>query len=226
MPKKNLKNKKILITAGPTREYLDPVRYLINPSSGEMGFALARVLNQWGATVTVVAGPTAVAAPSFCDLFPVTTALQMFSQVQKKLPHMDAFIATAAVADFRFKAVLKEKMKKGNKKYFSVTLVRNPDILAEAGRWKSRQKGSRPLLIGFSLETENLEKNAKEKLVHKNLDLIIGNTPASFSKKVIQPFWLEKSGFKKSFPKMSKEALSKKIAGWLAQTFERRSRCE
>jgi phosphopantothenoylcysteine decarboxylase/phosphopantothenate--cysteine ligase len=216
-----LARKNILITAGPTRESMDPVRYLTNPSSGAMGLALADVLSRRGAHVTLVLGPTCLPVPpKNIRTIRVVTALEMHAAVKKNLARSDAFIATAAVGDWRFQHPPSRKLKKGTARKRNVTLLRNPDILAEAGREKKKRK-SFPLLIGFSLETENMEKFALKKLKAKNLDLIIGNGPRSFSSRTIRPLWAERSGERRRLPLMSKKNLALKIARWMEERWKK-----
>lgn len=207
--------RQILITAGPTREPLDPVRYLSNHSSGEMGLTLAHHLSELGARVTVVLGPVSFPVPPGIEIVHVMTAREMSAAVKKLLVRSDAFIATAAVCDWRFNAVRRKKMKKGAAPSMSVRLVKNPDILADAGRWK-KTMAAKTALVGFALETDSVEIHAKKKLLKKNLDLVIGNGPSSFGSAQIRPLWIEKSGRVRRFPEISKKALSSEIGRWLA----------
>jgi phosphopantothenoylcysteine decarboxylase/phosphopantothenate--cysteine ligase len=194
---------------------MDPVRFLSNPSSGAMGLEIAKALQKEGARVTVVLGPTHLTYPSKIKILSVVTALQMQSAVKKNLRSSDAFIATAAVGDWRFARIANNKMKKNSAKSMSVTLVRNPDILAMAARRKL-------LTVGFALETQNEKKNALEKLRSKKLDLIIANGTDSFSSSSIRPLWIERSGVSKKFPSMSKKTLSRKIAQWLEKSWTKK----
>ena len=159
----------MLVTAGPTREKLDPVRHLTNPSSGKMGYALARVAKRRGAEVTLVSGPTFLAQPIGVKQVQVTTAQEMHQAVTEEFAQMDAVVMAAAVSDFRPKNTALEKVKKssGNE---VLELERTEDILLLLGQRKRGQ-----ILIGFAAETENLLENAKEKLQQKNLDFIVAN---------------------------------------------------
>jgi phosphopantothenoylcysteine decarboxylase/phosphopantothenate--cysteine ligase len=199
---------RVLVTAGPTREYLDPVRYLTNGSSGEMGLEIARALKK--SSVTVVAGPIQKTFPSSVKLVSVQSALHMSSAVRRLLPRTDVFIATAAVSDWRFANPSTRKLKKGSAKTLTVRLVANPDILAMAGASKKR-----PLLVGFALETSGVERAMKEKLKKKNLDLIIGNSPASFGSPKIKAYWLEKGRSMKSLGVLKKKELAQRLARWI-----------
>ena len=165
----SLKGKKVMVTAGPTRERLDPVRHMTNPSSGKMGYALAKVANRRGAEVTLVSGPTLLPPPRGIKRIQVTTAQEMHQAVTESFSQMDAVIMAAAVSDYRPKETAPEKVKKssGNE---VLELERTEDILFLLGQLKKGQ-----VLIGFAAETENLLENAKEKLQHKNLDFIVAN---------------------------------------------------
>ena len=165
----SLQGKRVLVTAGPTKEKLDPVRHLTNPSSGKMGYALARVAKRRGAEVTLVSGPTFLAQPLGVKQVQVTTALEMHQAVKEEFTQMDAVIMAAAVSDYRPKETATEKVKKssGNE---VLELERTEDILLHLGQQKKGQ-----VLIGFAAETENLLENAKEKLQQKNLDFIVAN---------------------------------------------------
>ncbi|MCB4756833.1 MAG: hypothetical protein LHV69_07375 [Elusimicrobia bacterium] len=205
----------VLITAGPTQEPLDPIRYLTNPSSGEMGLALAQAFQKKGASVILVCGPTSLMIPTTFRHIPVRTAIQMHRVVMTHLPRCDVFVATAAVSDWRFKKVQPRKIKKGSAKEFKIPLIPNPDILFDAGRWKKRQGGKRPLLVGFALETNQLRSEAKKKMIRKNCDLMIGNTPASFASDRIKPLWMERHGQVVSFQPMTKSSLASHIVSWV-----------
>ncbi len=161
---------KVLITAGPTREPLDPVRYLTNRSSGKMGYALAAAFADAGHHVLLVSGPTDIDIPPGIDFVPVETASEMHDAVRRHLFRMDAAIFAAAVADYRPATVAGEKIKKSGEELV-LKLVRNPDILGEA-RDKMNFEG---ILVGFAAETENLEANARDKLKRKRCDLIVAN---------------------------------------------------
>lgn len=205
---------RVLITAGPTREPMDPVRYLTNASSGAMGFAVAEAFQKAGANVTVVSGPSTQNLPKKVRILPVTTALEMSNAVKRNLVKSDVFVATAAVCDFRFAKSSPQKLKKGSRSTWTVGLVRNPDILEEAGRWKKKLRRSRPVLVGFALETNRILFYMAQKLKEKNLDLIVGNSPASFAGPRITPLWLEEGARVKKFPRMTKKALATKIVSW------------
>lgn len=157
-----------LVTAGPTREPIDPVRFISNRSSGKMGYAIARALSWRGAQVILVSGPTALDAPLGVQAIRVETAAQMHEQVLNHFPEVDLVIKAAAVADFRPEKVFSEKIKQ--KEGLVIELKRNPDILAELGKRKRGQ-----ILVGFAAETHDLLENAQEKMRAKNLDLIIAN---------------------------------------------------
>lgn len=162
---------RFLITAGPTREHIDPVRFLSNPSSGRMGYALAAAAHHRGGNVTLVSGPTELPPPAGVKLINVTSARQMRDAVMEHLPESDVVIKAAAVADYRPAQVEAQKIKKSEHgETITLEMVRNPDILAEIGA----QKGQR-LLVGFAAETRNLMENAAAKLQAKHLDMIVAN---------------------------------------------------
>ncbi len=166
---KDLSGERILITAGPTREPFDPVRFVSNYSSGKMGYALATAARRRGAEVVLVSGPTALDPPAGVQFVPVSSAVEMRSAVMDRLQGATVVIKAAAVADYRPAARAETKIKKkaGN---LQIELERNPDIIAEIGR----KKGGR-ILVGFAMETEDLIENAKKKLQAKNMDLVVAN---------------------------------------------------
>ena len=160
--------KHILVTAGPTREKIDPVRYISNYSTGRIGYEIASAAKSRGLSVTLVSGPTLLKVPEGVNFVPVESAEDMRRAVLKFIKRSDCVIMTAAVADWRPKYSAKRKIKKGGAR--SIELVENPDILAEIGRLKKKA-----VVVGFALETENLETNALKKLKDKNLDIIVAN---------------------------------------------------
>lgn len=169
-PSKDLKNLKVLVTAGPTHEYLDPVRYLSNPSSGKMGFSLARTAWYRGAEVTVVSGPVSMKPPHGVRFIPVVTADQMRDAVLKESEKADIIVKAAAVGDYKASGQSPQKIKR-NSRPLTLDLTPNPDILAELV--KKRKKGQ--MLIGFAAETQDLIENASSKLASKGIDLIAVN---------------------------------------------------
>ena len=165
-----LKDKRILITAGPTHESIDPVRFIGNHSSGKMGFTLAKVAAERGASVQLIAGPVVLDTPSGVDRINVTSAKEMFEAVKETFANIDVVIMAAAVADYKVKSPALEKIKKNSSK-MELLLEKNEDILLYLGNNKKHQ-----LLIGFALETENEIKNAEKKLISKKLDAIVLNS--------------------------------------------------
>jgi phosphopantothenoylcysteine decarboxylase/phosphopantothenate--cysteine ligase len=166
----DLAGERILITAGATREELDPVRFLSNRSSGRMGFALAEAARERGAQVTVVAGPTSVQPPAHVRLLPVTSAEEMREAVMKEIEWATAFIAAAAVSDYRPAERAAEKIKKADA-HLMLRLEPTPDILSEVA--DARRDGL--LIVGFAAETNDLVKHAREKMERKRLDAIVAN---------------------------------------------------
>ena len=167
---KDLKGKKILVTAGPTQEPIDPVRYLTNHSSGKMGYAIAKVCSMRGAEVTLVSGKTAIKPPLFVDVVPVTTAREMYEAVTGRSDRQDIVIKAAAVADYRPKTISEQKVKKTDEE-LSIEMERTDDILKYLGEHKRANQ----FLCGFSMETEHMLENSRKKLKKKNLDMIVAN---------------------------------------------------
>ncbi|NLL37068.1 MAG: bifunctional phosphopantothenoylcysteine decarboxylase/phosphopantothenate--cysteine ligase CoaBC [Fretibacterium sp.] len=171
-PKRNLKGRRVLVTAGPTHEYLDPVRFLSNPSSGKMGLAMARTAWYRGAEVRLILGP--VNTPGVLhgmEISFVVSALEMYEQVLDNLPWADCVVKAAAVGDYRAKARAEHKLKREKEETLSLSLAQNPDIAAEVGARKREDQ----LLIGFAAETNDLRENARSKMERKKLDAIIAN---------------------------------------------------
>ena len=165
-----LTGKRVFITAGPTREALDPVRYISNHSSGKMGYALAEAAINAGAQVTLISGPVNLPAPPRCERLMVESAEQMLEASLKGIDQCDIFIASAAVADYRPAAIAEHKMKKGKEEIMELHLVKNPDIVATVAAQENK-----PFTVGFAAETRDVISYAQGKLVRKNLDLIIAN---------------------------------------------------
>jgi len=169
----DLAGETVLVTAGPTREKIDPVRYLTNRSSGRMGYAIAEAALRRGARVLLITGPTAIAAPDAAEVTGVNTAEEMLAAVLKSLPESSVVIMTAAVADFRPKAAAEQKIKR--KGAMTLELEPTADILAEVARRKTSQVVASQVVVGFAAETENVLENARKKLVSKSLDAIVVN---------------------------------------------------
>lgn len=167
---KDLKGKKILVTAGPTQEAIDPVRYITNHSSGKMGYAIAKAAMLRGADVTLVSGRTAIEPPMFVKLMPVVTAKDMYEAVTSVSDEQDIIIKAAAVADYRPARVSDEKVKKSDGQ-MSIELERTDDILKYLGEHKKENQ----FLCGFSMETQNVIGNSRAKLTKKNLDMVAAN---------------------------------------------------
>jgi phosphopantothenoylcysteine decarboxylase/phosphopantothenate--cysteine ligase len=170
---RDLTGRKILVTAGPTREPIDPVRFISNPSTGKMGYALARSAARRGAQVVLVSGPAALADPPGVRVVRVTTAEEMARAVDAEAEGMALFVAAAAVSDYRPKEPLARKKKKGEGDE-PLVLTRTPDILASVGQ-RFANAPHRPVLVGFAAETEDLLANAREKLRKKRCDLVVAN---------------------------------------------------
>lgn len=200
----SFKGKKVLVTAGPTYEPLDPVRFIGNHSSGKMGYAIAKNLQKRGADVTLISGPTSLNPIDTVETLSVTTAEEMYKAVEKRFTKADITIMSAAVADYTPKVNADHKIKK-EEASLSLELVKTKDILAEMGKRKKKNQ----LLIGFALETQNAIENAKAKLKRKNLDLIVLNTledeGAGFGYDTNQVTILDKEGEIQNFPIKSKD---------------------
>lgn len=167
---KDLEGRRVLVTAGPTVEAIDPVRFISNHSTGKMGYALARVAARRGAQVTLVSGPVDLKAPRFVEVVPVQSAAQMFDEVTGRAPEHDIIIKAAAVADYTPASVAAEKIKKKDGDN-AITLTRTKDILA----WLGEHRRPDQFLCGFSMETENMLENSRAKLEKKHVDMIVAN---------------------------------------------------
>ena len=203
---KSLQGVRLLVTAGGTREAIDPVRYIGNRSSGKMGYAIAAVAAERGAEVILVSGPVSLAAPTGVTRVSVESALEMRDAVLAAFPTVDIVIKAAAVADYRPDVVAEQKIKKQSSN-MTVNLIKNPDILAELGSSKSSQ-----FLVGFAAETQDLAKNATEKLRRKNLDMLVANdvtqAGAGFESEtnIVKVFYQD--GVSEELPQMSKRELA------------------
>jgi phosphopantothenoylcysteine decarboxylase/phosphopantothenate--cysteine ligase len=171
---RSLEGRRVLVTAGPTFEDLDPVRFIGNRSSGRMGFALAREAARRGAGVTLVAGPTSIEPPPEAELVRVRSAAQMHDAVMARLESADVLIMAAAVADYAPESRSERKRAKTEDE-LTVTLRRTPDILAGAGAWRAARGGARPVLVGFAAETDDAVKKGRQKLEAKRADFVVVN---------------------------------------------------
>lgn len=190
---KSLQGHKLLLTAGPTREAIDPVRYISNHSSGKMGFALAQAAAEMGAKVTLVSGPVNLATPAGVKRIDVDSAQQMLDAVMQQVEQHDIFIGCAAVADYRIADIADQKIKKSAEE-MQLALVRNPDILATVA-----QHTTRPFTVGFAAETNDVEQYARGKLQRKKLDMIAANDVSiqglgfNADSNALQVFWQDGS---------------------------------
>ena len=206
---KDLSGETLLVTAGPTEEPIDPVRFLSNRSSGKMGFAVARAARLRGARVILVSGPSTLPAPAGVKFIPVRTAAEKREAVLGSLPGVSVLVMAAAVSDYRPKATSPEKIKKSQAE-LTLPLELNPDILREAGQRKEKR-----FLIGFAAETESLLANARKKLAEKNLDLIVANDVglpgAGFAVDTNIVKLIDRSGKIEELPLMGKEELADRV---------------
>ncbi len=210
-----LAGSRLLITAGPTREAIDPVRYISNRSSGKMGFAVASAALDAGADVDIVSGPVSLAAPEQANVVSVSSAAEMHKAVMQQISTTDIFISAAAVADYRMQRVANQKIKKAEDE-LTMKLARNPDILAEVAALDKA-----PFTVGFAAETENLEQNAQTKLRAKKLDMIaanqVGETIGFDSEEnALTLFW--PSG-KKTLPLANKDKLARQLIAIVAERY-------
>ena len=203
---KDLLDKRVLVTAGPTREPLDPVRFISNPSTGKMGFAVARAAEHRGAVVTLITGPCELTAPANVNLVAVNTADEMARAVFQSAEASEIVVKTAAVSDYRPASVADHKLKKKDDTE-NLQLEKTEDILRQLGRKKQGQ-----VLVGFAAETEDLHENAQQKMTEKNLDLIagnlLGNPDAGFASDTNRVTLFYRDGSQEVVPEMEKEAVA------------------
>jgi len=203
---KDLKGKKVLVSAGPTREAIDPVRYISNHSSGKMGYSVARAAEYRGADVTLIAGPTNLLPVAGVTMIRTTSAHEMADAVFGEADDADIIIKVAAVADYHPKHISEHKIKK-EEDVVNLTLDKNPDILKELGSRKKDQ-----FLVGFAAETRDLDKNAKKKAEEKNLDMIVGNlvggASSGFGHDTNQVTFYFKDGTKENLPVLPKDEVA------------------
>ncbi len=215
---KDLNSKKVLITAGPTHEYFDLVRFWSNPSSGRMGLAIALALWLRGAEINFVHGPMQplVPLPDF-HIYPVTTARDMYTRCRSQWPDCHLGVFSAAVADFAPEKALSLKFKKDKRQSLQLKMTPTTDILAEMSASRTREQK----IVGFAAEAENLEDNAFTKLKKKSLDLIVANQVTSestpFGSKDNQVLIMDKSGSKEYLPKLSKQKIAWRMADWIRE---------
>jgi len=210
----------VLITAGPTREPLDPLRFLTNRSSGKMGYALAHAFIRAGHAVMLISGPTELDVPDEVDFIPVETAAEMHAAVAHTLGRMDIGVFAAAVADYTPATVATQKIKKAGDT-FTLELVRTPDILGAA----RGEFGFAGTLVGFAAETEDLEINARDKLVRKNCDLIVANDvskPGIGFDSDRNEVLLVYPDYNEALPPASKHALAHRLAAVILELHARR----
>ena len=210
-----LEGRKVVVTAGPTREAIDPVRYVTNRSSGKMGYAVARAAAAQGANVILVSGPVHLAAPPGVELRQVETAEEMYAVTHEVVADADIFVAAAAVADYRPANFVTQKIKK-NDELMSIDLVRCPDILASVAKLEPA-----PFTVGFAAETEKVIENARRKLKQKRLDLIVANrvgadTGFDHDHNTVSVLW---RGGEKSFPTAAKLDLARDLIELVAEHF-------
>ena len=211
LPSQDLLGLRFLVTAGPTRESIDPVRFISNRSSGKMGYAVAEAAAKRGASVALVSGPTNLTPPSQAEFIKVETAEEMCKATMNRFNKVDVVIMAAAVADFKPKITETQKIKKTQKKDI-IELEKTTDILKELGSLKKDQ-----VLVGFSVETENVMENSMEKLNEKNLDLIVVNDTSGFEAETNKVTLIYRSGETEELPKMGKPHVAERILDSLSK---------
>jgi phosphopantothenoylcysteine decarboxylase/phosphopantothenate--cysteine ligase len=213
-----LSGKTVFITAGPTREAIDPVRYISNHSSGKMGYALASAAVEAGAKVKLISGPVNLPPPDRVECFNIDSAEQMLSAVLENIDDCDIFIGCAAVADFKPAQIAAHKMKKGSDDQMTLTLVKNPDIIASVAALKNK-----PFTVGFAAETQNVLDYARGKLAAKNLDLIaandVANSDIGFNSEY-NALTLISSDQQHSLPQTTKTKLARQMIDYIATRIE------
>ena len=210
-----LQGKKVLITAGPTREPIDPIRFISNRSSGKMGYALASAFNAAGCNVRIISGPSSLPFPDACDVVKIETAQEMYHEVHKSLKGIDIFVSAAAVSDYSSEKVDEHKIKKNDQK-MSLHLIKSPDILSSVTSLRSH-----PFCVGFAAETNNIEVYAKEKLIKKELDMIIANKVGSnlgfdSDENSVLVLW---NGGSKRYKKQLKISLAKQLVQLISKRY-------
>jgi phosphopantothenoylcysteine decarboxylase/phosphopantothenate--cysteine ligase len=208
-----LAGRRVVVTAGPTREFFDPARFLSNPSSGRQGFALAQAVIDRGAEVTLVTGPTALPTPTGAERVDVTTTRAMQDAVVAAAEAADVLLMAAAPADFRPTSAAEQKIKK-ERQEVTLPLVRTADILSTVAI-RREATGHPKVVVGFAAESENLEANARAKLAAKNLDMIVANditaADAGFGAETNRVVLLGRDGTKEELPLMSKAAVAEAV---------------
>ncbi len=199
--------KKILITAGPTRERIDPIRFITNPSTGRIGYLLTELAKKKGFDVTLISGPTFLKPPKGIKVICIESAKELKKVILRYISQVDCLIMTAAVGDYRPLRIEQSKIKR--KKELILSLIRNPDILKEAGKKKRKNQ----IFVGFALETENFVKNGLKKIKEKNLDFLLVNNPGFFGeakgKKVVK--LIDRKGEIVDLSLLSKRKIAKRI---------------
>jgi phosphopantothenoylcysteine decarboxylase/phosphopantothenate--cysteine ligase len=216
---KDLEGVRVLVTAGPTREWIDPIRFISNRSSGKMGYALARAARDRGARVALISGPTHLKPPPYLEFISIETAAQMRDAVVSRFEWADVLVMSAAVADYRPKERMDHKLKK-SKSELTLALTPTTDILAELGKRKEDK-----ILVGFAAETDHLVSNALEKLQAKNLDLIVANNVlergAGFESDTNIVTLIDKSGKAEKLPILPKDDVAHKVLDKISEMIRR-----
>ena len=204
---------RIIVTAGPTREHIDPVRFISNRSTGKMGYAIAGVSARRGHEVVLISGPVIIEPPALVTVIKVDTSAQMLDELKKRISWCDVLIMTAAVADFKPAVIRTEKIKKRNMPLF-IRLRKTPDILKRIRKYKDKR-----VFVGFAAETSNMLKEARRKLIDKGLDLIVANdvsrSDSGFGADTNKVVLISADGTCRKLPLMKKTAVAKEILEWV-----------
>lgn len=206
----------VLLTAGPTHEPIDPVRFISNGSSGKMGYALAEAAKEAGANVTLITGPVNLPKPNSIETIPVTTAQEMYDEVMRKVSKCDIFLSVAAVGDYRAETVAKEKIHK-DADQMTLTLIRNPDIVAAVG-----QLSAKPFIVGFAAETENVPQQARAKLTRKKMDMIVANEVSVSMGQDTNAVTVISASSETIIPTTPKHQLGRQLIAMIADEFNKR----
>lgn len=207
----------VLVTAGPTHEHIDPVRFMTNGSSGKMGYALAQAALEAGAAVSLVSGPVHLAPPSHCTYLPVVSAQEMYETVMRKIAECDIFISVAAVSDYRAETIAQQKIHK-HETVLPLVLTRNPDIVSAVS-----QLARKPFIVGFAAETENMLEQAQAKRQRKNMDMIIANAvQLGMGKDDNAVTIIKADNSKVSLPLMHKTQVARQLITFIANEFTSR----
>jgi len=213
---------RVTITAGPTREFIDPVRFISNASSGKLGYLLAETALKDAAKVTLITGPVSITPPPKAKTIRVTSSDEMRAAALKQLPLTDIYVSSAAISDYKPASYSRQKIKR-TRACLRLELEPTGDILCEVSREAAKAPGPK-LIVGFALETSGALRNAAEKVKKKGLDLIVGNGPETIGSDTIKGFVLRGNGRVRHFPVMSKKKFARNLWALIRKEYERKKR--